>query len=104
MFNNQLKRLYNIDKKLLQLKAERKELFNIIEYNKIKKQGRYRLVIDVKEARALKVEEFQKLVSAEDFLKAIVIPVKNAVKYVSEKELMKITYKKTDTTLYVIKE
>jgi hypothetical protein len=89
---------------LIRLKAERKELLSIIEHNKIETQGNYRLIKENRESRSIKVEEYRKLVSEEDFLKSIVVPVKNAVKYISEKEAMGITYKKHDQNVYVIKE
>lgn len=104
LFNSQLKRLYEIDKNILKLKAEKKELLEIIEHNNVERQGRYRLVKDGREARVVKVDEYRKIVSDEEFLKSAIVPVKSALKYVSEKELMKITYKKTDHAIYVVKE
>jgi len=104
IFNHQLKRLYTIDKMLIQLKAEKKELLEVIEHNKIEKQGRYRLIKENRESRAVKVEEYKKLVTEEDFLKSIIVPVKTAVKYIAEKDVMHITYKKHDQNVYVVKE
>jgi len=87
-----------------ELKEERKELLEVIEHNNIETQGRYRLVKDGRESLAIKIEEFKKVVSEEEFLRSVIVPVKNALKYVSKKDLMKITYKKIDYNYYVVKE
>jgi hypothetical protein len=104
LFSNQLRKLYKIDKMLIKLKAERKELLEVIEHNKIETQGHYRLVKDGRESRAIKIEEYKKIVSEEEFLRSAIVPVKNALKYLSEKDLSKVSYKKIDYNYYVVKD
>jgi hypothetical protein len=104
MFNDQLKRLYNVDKQLKKLKSEKKELLRVIHDYSISRQGRYILVNDAFNVRIVDIEKYRKAVTEEEFNQSIIIPIRNAEKYLTADELLRVIRTKRVDNIYVIKE
>ncbi|HRZ18699.1 MAG TPA: hypothetical protein P5136_01465 [Methanofastidiosum sp.] len=104
MFNNYLKKIYKIDKQLACLKSKRKELMDIVEYNKIEQQGRYKLIVNIFKVRHINVEKYRELVTVQQFKDSIIIPVKTAEKYLSSTQIEQVVYRDDVYNMFIVKE
>lgn len=100
---NKLKRLYEIDKLLYQLKAEKKEIMEVIDLQEIKQQGKYILIREPFQTRTINVDKYKELVPEDVFNKSIIVPVQTAEKYLPYDTLEKICTRKTNYKIFVVK-
>jgi hypothetical protein len=100
---NYLKRLYNIDKAIALLKAEKKSLLEVIDHEQIIDQGSYHLVKSFNDIRKVDLEKYKKIVSQEVYDKSIGVSISTAEKHLSATQLKEITYFNSTKKLKVIK-
>ena len=100
---NYLKQLYEIDKKLTNLKKERIRLLTYIKFKEIQKQGMYSLVKSTNDIRKIDLNKYKKVVTPRQFQESIGVSVKMAEKYLSAEQIKDVVYYVSTNKLVVVR-